>query len=340
MSYFDGLKDFSNDLKEALTVDNQIKRLEKTHGLTIINKDLLSSYLIDNNYYYFSGFRKIFLRTYFSNKLVRWKGTFNIGVTEEHLLKLITLNHKLSILLLSYLSLIERRVKSRSSYFLAINYGSNMHFNLSLFSNITSLNEFYDKYYKALIENGKLNDEAIIHHIENYNCVLPIWVLIDNLPFGQFIKFMKNLKGEVKNKVFNEIFDTLNSKINLNEYLDTNEYLRTLEPLVLLRNRISHNQRIIDINFRSIFPKDKYKKVDTKKFKSPFIRDFLPVIKNNYYKLYDLVKLTKFFLTEEEYELLNIKFIQIIKENDLSVFKNIDCDYDLLLRNEIGIVID
>lgn len=340
MSYFDELKDFSLGLKEALSVDDQLKRLEDIHGLTIINKEYLSSYLINNNYYYFSGFRKIFLRTYFSNKIIRWKGMFNSGVTEEHLFKLIKLNHELSILLQNYLSLIERRVKSRSSYFLAINYGSNMHFNLSLFSNIPSLNEFFDKYYKALIENGKLNDEAIIHHIENYNCVLPIWVLIDNLPFGQFIKFMKNLKGEVKNKVFKQIFDTLKSKIHLNEYLDTNEYLRTLEPLVLLRNRISHNQRIIDINFRSIFPKDKSKKVDTEKFKKPFIREFLPVIKNNYYKLYDLVKLTRFFLTAEEYRNLNDRLIQIIEENNLSQFNNSYCNYDLLLRNEIGIDID
>lgn len=281
---------------------SQLISVLNSHNLKPINVCLAEEIIKDNGYYYFTGYRRVFIDTYNTNS---WSGKFDDKVIIENLYCLLEFDKKLSSIILKYLNIIERKLKVRSAYFLSVKFGEDFYFDSVYFKDARSHSDFLIDKYKGVLNTGLKSEDPIIkHHVYNYSAKLPTWVLFEHISFGAFIKILEWLKNQNKNLVFNDIFVSSRNTFNISEYLDQTQYTDMLNILCYYRNRIAHLGRLFDW-------KSNYN-VDKSKVQSKYSHHF--DITKNYYCFNDIKKIMGFFLSAEEHNEMSLLINILIGE--------------------------
>ena len=97
------------------TLDEQIEIL-RNKGLIINNPEKTKEILYRENYFFISGYRHLFMRTYKDRK-------FFLGTTFEELYATFLFDRKIRNIMFKYILIIENNVKSKISYVLSRKYG-------------------------------------------------------------------------------------------------------------------------------------------------------------------------------------------------------------------------
>lgn len=207
--------------KPPITTEEQIKLLEE-RGLIIEDKDKIKRYLKNISYYHFSIYFKHFQKD----------NIFIKGITFEDVLNIYIFDQKLRLLLLDVLERIEKSLKCRIAYEMAINFddpywiANNKYFE----------DEFkYNDRIVKILEDLKFSKETCIkHYYKRYDTPKypPIWMIIETLTFGQCVMVYGQLKRE-------------NQKLVADTYGINKKFLYNwLYALSVIRNFCAHHSRL------------------------------------------------------------------------------------------------
>lgn len=231
-------------MKPFKSLDEQIEIL-KIRKLNFKDENAAKNYLLHNNYYnIINCYSKYFLNP--NEKYM--SGTYFENIIDVH-----HFDKNIKSTFFRFITEVEKTFKSvfafryseyfkdiRYSYLDINNYDSNkilkVSKNISQLSNIISI--------KSNQENN-----SIAHYVENHDDV-PMWVLINNLTFGQTSKLYSYMPMKLKNKIAKDLSYFL--KINTNDekaILGAEQLESYLINLVEFRNIIAHNNKIIDYKF-------------------------------------------------------------------------------------------
>jgi len=276
------------------------------HNLKICNDAYLKEVILNVGYYHLSGYRRVFLDSFSSSS---WSGKFETEASDVNLIELYQSDIGLGKVLLKYANIIERRLKSRSSYFLSKLLGEDFHLNRENFKNTYYWENSFSNTYMRVLSNGEdERNPVILHHEENYDSKLPIWVFFEHISFGDYIKFMKNLSIDVQMKTFDDIYHSEAMKYPIRNYMSAAGILDFLYIVKMVRNRISHLGRVYDWTFHYTIGNKSF----TDEFKALFIQS------TSDYMLRDILHIFGFFLGKSQFDdmMLEVADIMVrIKEN-------------------------
>lgn len=205
-------------LKPALTIDQQVQLL-KSRGMIFENENKAKSFLLENNYYR--------LNIYFHLKQQKGSDRFHPNTKFEDIIKIYHADSVFRHAMLMPLEKTEITLRTRLAYYLALNYGPDSFYDRNLFTDqddYEMLQEAFDKE-----KNRNARDPQIVHHIQNYAGLFPIWVIVEFLSFNTLSKFYNSLASPIKKGISGEFY-------NLNE-----QYLSSwLHAVSVLRNICAH----------------------------------------------------------------------------------------------------
>lgn len=225
--------------KSPKKIDEQIDLLI-TRGLSVSNREELSYYLKNINYYHLSIYFK-----YFQDN-----DCFYENISFNDILRIYKFDNKLRFLLLEVLERIEKSFKCRLTYEISI-CCQNAHWYLD--KNFFINENLFKRSLKIITnEVSKSREDSILHYKKTYNNpqLPPIWNVVEILSFGQTIKICKMLKREYRNKVARTFFE------------DEKFIMNWLHCLYILRNNCAHHSRLWNkvFNFTPNKSHVKYKK--------------------------------------------------------------------------------
>ena len=188
--------------KNPKTYDEQLEIL-KNRNLKILDEKLAKKILSVENYYaLINGYKELFLKS--SNPEI-----FQDNIYFENIFSLFDFDRKLRMILLKYILIVERTIKTKISY----------HFSLKYNDDYLQINNFDIKDNKKnlkiprLIHNmektiGIYSNErnTPINHYKNKYGMIPLWVLVEKLNFGVIAHFFYCLKIKDQNTITREIY--------------------------------------------------------------------------------------------------------------------------------------
>lgn len=291
----------STTLKKVKNSGDLIKVLN-SHNLIPVD-DLQAEEVIKNKgYYYVTGYRRVFIDSF---QIDGWKGKFEPSTTIENIYSLMEFDKKISNLIFDYLNNNERKMKVRSAYFLAMQFGEDFYFDQNYFKDHTWHDSFLNVDYKQVLNSGLITSNPVIcHHIFEYSGRLPIWVLFEHISFGSYIKVINGLKNNFKNAVFNDIFVSSQNAYDISLYMSPAIYIHMLDVLRFCRNRIAHLGRIYD--WQSNY------KVMMKQVNPEYHKHFDST--KNYYNLADIIHIMGMFLNVSDHRRMLNKINEYLME--------------------------
>jgi abortive infection bacteriophage resistance protein len=207
--------------KSPKTIEEQIELL-KERGLIIEDEEELKRYLKNISYYHFSIYFKHFQKD----------NIFIKGITFENVLNIYVFDQKLRLLLLDVLERIEKSLKCRIAYEMAVNFNDSCWIANSKY--FKDENVYSDRIVKML-EDLKFSKEVCIkHYYEKYDTpeYPPIWMIIETLTFGQCVMVYGQLRKE-------------NQKLVADTYGINKKFLYNwLYALSIIRNFCAHHSRL------------------------------------------------------------------------------------------------
>ncbi|MBP6408216.1 MAG: Abi family protein [Fusobacteriaceae bacterium] len=219
--------------KEHKSFKSQIEILRE-RGIVISNEDKLVNFLSNVNYYKFKNYLK-----YFEIGKDLYK---NCDV--EEVIDLYYFDRELRNIILLYLEKIEISIKTKIAYIISGKYGAFGHLDKSNFYEIFN----FDDYIKRISILERSSKEEFVKHYfsiyEEENHV-PIWILIEIIPFGNISKMYEYMLNDDKKEVSKK-FDV--SKPDFESWL---------ENITLLRNFCAHNSIIWNKKINSVARKSK-----------------------------------------------------------------------------------
>lgn len=210
--------------KEFKTIDEQIEIL-KNRGLKIKDDNKAKQFLLENNYYRISGY----------SLTLRSHDKFAPTATFENIIDIYNFDHKLRHILLTYLEIIEVKIKSVYSYHFAKKYGA---------IGYLDENKFTDNIrYKAIIEKAELqktqrlpHEAYLKHFVYDLNEDIPIWAYVDLLTISDISFLFKISDTEVKEQVAHDF--------NLTTSNGSTLLAKFLHSLTIIRNLCAHGSRL------------------------------------------------------------------------------------------------
>lgn len=218
--------------KKALSFEEQADLL-LSRGLLCSDKQKLICSLRHYNYYRLSGYCLSFEAK---------RHQFLTGITFEDIASAYEFDRKLRKIVMEGLELLEIQLRTSIAYHLALKYGPFAHENKdNLFCNDLNFEKWLDTIHKAAEESKEI---FVLHFKKNYKDFprLPIWVLVEILPFGSLSHLFSFLKKEDQKTLAQQFNIPLTV---LKSWLHTFSYLR---------NTCAHHGRLYDKTL-SIKPK-------------------------------------------------------------------------------------
>lgn len=221
-----------SELKNALTFDEQLNHLIDDKGLKVESKRNALSLLKHENYYRLSGYMIDFLDE---------TDHFIEGVTFEKIYNIYKTDKEIRSVLFELINDIEVYLKTQIANYFCLKYGPDGYRNPSDFKD-NSFTKYSDviNLLKKCNDISKRNKDNLIvkHHVEKYGGFMPLWALVELMPFGTISKFFSIMKTTDKKGVckagFEDItFDKMESFYHCITYL---------------RNQCCHYQRFYRIN--------------------------------------------------------------------------------------------
>ena len=217
------------------------------HNFFPKNEPLFRNYLEENGYYFTTGYRRPVLDSFSAKS---WSGRYETGLSENFFYEIAEFDKKFSILLLKYSNIIERRIKTRTAFFVSKQLSESFYLDCQNFSSYERWVEFINKIYLEVLRDGLKNNNPVIHHhILKYNQILPAWALFEHLSFGQFIKLITNLNVQHKVNLLKDVYVSSKTHYDVKSYMSNASAHRLLDAVCHIRNRIAHLGRIYDWKF-------------------------------------------------------------------------------------------
>lgn len=228
--------------KNPKTYDEQLEIL-KNRNLKILDEKLAKKILSVENYYaLINGYKELFLKS--SNPEI-----FQDDIYFENIFSLFDFDRELRMILLKYILIVERTIKTKISY----------HFSLKYNDDYLQINNFDIKDNKKslkiprLIHNmektiGIYSNErnTPINHYKNKYGMIPLWVLVEKLNFGVIAHFFYCLKIKDQNTIAREIYNDYVEEYNYTKksVLNPSETSEILFFICDFRNKCAHDERI------------------------------------------------------------------------------------------------
>ena len=196
--------------KTFKTLDEQINILIDK-GLTINDIDKAKSILLRENYFFVTGYRFLFVKSYTDRK-------FNKGTTFEELYAMFIFDRQLRNILFKNILVFENNLKSIMAYVMSKNHGykEKNYLNKNNFvhdyTKTRQINDLIHKMKRQISINGKQHS-ATSHFIDNYGYI-PLWVVVKVLSFGIVGELYTVLQNEDKREIadiFNIDIDSFQS---------------------------------------------------------------------------------------------------------------------------------
>lgn len=224
------------------TLDEQIDIL-KSKGLVIGDIDKAKSILFRENYFFLSGYRHLFMRSFKDIKFIE-------GTTFEELYAIFLFDRRLRNIMFKYILIIENNIKSIISYQLSKKYGykEKDYLNPKNFSQdnmkARQLKDVLIKMKRQVRVNGRQHS-ATRHYLTNYGYV-PMWVSVKVLSFGIVSELYSILKEDdqiIISEIYNIDIETLSIYLSL---------------LSNYRNLCAHEDILYDHRTQRMIPDNKY----------------------------------------------------------------------------------
>lgn len=178
--------------KTFKTLDEQIAILEEK-GMIIEDYDYAKDVLLRENYFFLSGYRHLFMRTYHDNRFIE-------GTTFEEVYSMFMFDRKIRNIFFKNVLSIENNVKSIISYQLSKKYGhkDREYLNPKNFNTdplkTRQVKDVLNKMKRQIRVNGRQHS-ATLHYINNYGYI-PLWILVKVLSLGIVSELYSILKPE------------------------------------------------------------------------------------------------------------------------------------------------
>ncbi len=231
-------------MKSFKNLNEQIEILKNKGVIIRDEEDAKNKLLIGNFYNIINGYKSPFLEKSEPEKFIE-------GCTFEEIYELYTFDRNLRSIIFPAILTIENKLRSLIAYYFSEKYGHANYLALDNFDlppNATPELKLKRRTYvlelissiHSTLSIAVEKKEYITHYISKYGFV-PLWVLVNDLTFGQLSKFYSLMKQPEKIKV-SMYWDNL-------KYSDLESYLKTLS---FFRNLCAHDDRIY--NARSVYP--------------------------------------------------------------------------------------
>ncbi len=267
--------------KTFKTLDEQIEIL-KNKGLTI-EDDLLAKYiLLRENYFFFSGYRHLFLKSDEDR-------TFIPGTTFREVYGLFSFDRQLRNIIFKNILIVENNLKSILAYTISKNHGyrDTDYLNPGIYSREGTkkrqINDLLKKMGRQIRING-IKHTATEHYLHNYDFV-PLWIGVKVLSFGIISELYTILQKDDQK----EIAEVLN--------IDVSDLLDYLPILANYRNLCAHEDLCYDHRTQKIIRDTKYHEaLNIPKLNGEYIYG-----KND---LFSLIIILKRLLSEDDFTML------------------------------------
>ncbi len=234
--------------KPFLTYDQQIDKLEKEKGLIINDKDSALKLLKEHSYFaLISGYKQPFKDG---------DGTYKKNTKIEDISILYNFDDQLRSIILRYILLIEKHIKSLIAYSFCEVYGENQNCYLDTTkynytpSNQLGINELVNRLSSIVSDPGDC--KYIFYQKKTYGNI-PLWVMMKALTLGTVSKMYSYLPQSIQCKVSKEF-----------AHVNESELLRMLDLLSRIRNVCAHNERLFDYRYNKGAINDTYAHADLK----------------------------------------------------------------------------
>jgi abortive infection bacteriophage resistance protein len=219
-------------VKPFLSIEQQINHL-RSAGMRIDDEESAAEVLSDTNYYRLINAYALDL--YANDK----KTLFKPGVSFGDVYGLYAFDCKLRHILSEMLEEFEIVFRTRLAYHVGETYGPLGYLNSAMFSS----NEYFMEMLAAMQREKSVQCKSPIvkHHDDNYSGDIPIWAIVEILPFGTISKMFKNMLPADKAVV--------SRSIGVHQYAYLESWLRTF---VEVRNTCAHYGRLY--NKQLLFP--------------------------------------------------------------------------------------
>lgn len=245
-----------NPDKPFKTYDEQVSIL-KSRNVYIKNEEIVKQCLTDISYYsLINGYKDLF------DSDINGKFSYPVPFTDFYFLY--NFDRDINSILLKYIIMVERALKSNITYQISEKYG--VYTDLSDMD-LKNADDYLCKYnYKSRARINLLRqiknsvnttkNECVIHYQKNHNHI-PFWVLINSISYGLTIKLYSILQTDDKEYVSNNL---IKSKILSIE--EKKEFLsKGLAITKQYRNKIAHGNKIFLNNIKEELPKNQVLKI-------------------------------------------------------------------------------
>lgn len=226
-------------MKPFKTLEEQIALLEE-RGLTINDKGKAERYLLEHSYYkVINVYSKFFQES---------ENIYLENATFEEIRLVHIFDTELKSTLFKYLIECEKHFKSIvshrfSEYYrdVPLAYLKTTSYDDENLLQLTNSISILSKTITSHIKNKKTN--AIKHYNSNHNDI-PLWVLIDNLTFGQIVHIYTHFNDKLKNIIAKDLAYYLESNLNKKIVVEPKEVENILFNLIDIRNCVAHNNKL------------------------------------------------------------------------------------------------
>ena len=267
--------------KTFKTLDEQVEIL-KGKGLTIEDELLAKHILLRENYFFFSGYRHLFLKS-------EQDRTFIPGTNFREIYGLFLFDRQLRNIIFKNILIVENNLKSILAYVMSKNHGfhDNDYLNPGIYSRDgrrkRQVNDLLKKMGRQIRING-VKHTATEHYLNNYDFV-PLWIGVKVLSFGIISELYTILLRDDQR----EIADILN--------IDVDDFLDYLPILANYRNLCAHEDLCYDHRTQKLINDTKYHE----SLKIPKMNGEYIYGKND---LFSLIIILKNLLSESDFNLL------------------------------------
>lgn len=207
-------------MKPYLTYEQQLD-LMLSRGLVVHDRERALDDLSDLNYYHLRGF--------YIDLMDDSQSRFKDGTTFEQIVKRAEADRRLRNLLVSYIGIIEQRLRTAVGHTLGEFYGPTGY--------LSSSNFYKEQPHHVFLHSlqGELrrsNEDFVEHHKVHYDGVLPAWVMVELLSLGTLSKLAGNMQRATQRRVAEHL--GVHERIVFNQ----------LRAITVVRNLCAHHGKL------------------------------------------------------------------------------------------------
>lgn len=231
-------------MKPFKTLDEQVDLLEK-RGLTISNRQKTKHYLLQHSYYNVINVYSRFFQ-YEADKYID-------GATFDEIRAVHVFDSEIKSAFFKYLLECEKHFKSILAYRFSEIYGDTSFAYLKTSSfddkDLIQLSSTISQLSTTITKNLRKKESNAIKHYNSNHHDVPLWVLVNQLTFGQVVYMYTHFNNKLKNAIAHDVAHYLENNTGEKIIIEPNELQRFLFNLIDIRNCVAHNNMLF--NFKS-----------------------------------------------------------------------------------------